>query len=115
MKCRQLSFYAQPAVVESAMATIANDVVPQFEALPHFIGYLVLQSHPSPGHLESDGRRELTVMSFWDDGLEESESTAQVFIGEVNRVAGTNPSRKSFDLLKGMWRGQDGDESASFP
>jgi len=38
MRCRQLSFYAQPAVVESAMATIANEVVPQYEALPHFIG-----------------------------------------------------------------------------
>ena len=109
MKCRQLSFYAGPEAVEHALATITDEVVPRFSALPHFLGYVVLRSDPPPGHHVSNERRELTVMSFWSDGLEGSESTAQEFISEVNRVAGTNPTRRSFDLLRATWRRQEGD------
>ena len=115
MKCRQLTFFAEPAAVESAMATITNEVIPKFIDIPHFLGYVVLQSDVSPGHSNSNARRELTVMSFWSDGLEGSDSTAKKFITEVNRVAGTNPVRKTFDLLKGMWRDSAGDELATFP
>jgi len=115
VKCRQLSFYAEPAAVDSALATIAGEVVPRYIATPHFLGYVVLRTHTPPGHVDADARREITVMSFWHDGLEGSESIAQEFIGEVNRVAGTNPSRKSFDLLKAMWRDSDGDELAQYP
>jgi hypothetical protein len=115
MKCRQLTFFAQPAAVESAMATITNEVIPRFSGIPHFLGYVVLQSDVSPGHRDSDVRRELTVMSFWSDGLEDSDATAKQFISEVNRVAGTNPVRKTFDLLMAMWRDEDGGELASVP
>ena len=44
MKCRQLTFYAEPAAVEIAMTTITDEVVPQFISLPHFLGYVVLQT-----------------------------------------------------------------------
>ena len=115
MKCRQLAFYAEPAAVESTMATITNEVIPRFSDIPHFLGYVVLQSDPTPGHRDSDVRRELTVMSFWSDGLADSDATAQQFISEVNRVAGTNPVRKTYDLLKAVWRDEDGGELASFP
>jgi hypothetical protein len=115
MKCRQLSFYAQPDAVESALATIAEEVIPRFVAIPHFLGYVVLESHTSPGHGASDERREVTVMSFWHAGLEGSEKTAKEFISEVNRVAGTNPVRKTYDLLKAMWRDGSGEELAEFP
>ena len=115
MKCRQLSFYATPEAVDSALATIAGEVIPRFISRPHFIGYVVLQAQTGPGHIESNTRREITVMSFWEDGLEGSESIVQEFIGEVNRVAGTNPTRKSFDLLKAMWRDSAGAELAQFP
>lgn len=114
MKCRQLSFYAEPAAVERAMAVIAEEVVPRYIGISHFLGYVVLETDPSPAHLDADTRRELTVMSFWEDGLEGSESAAKAFIGEVNRVARTNPARKSFTLLKAMWRDGDGDELARF-
>jgi hypothetical protein len=100
MKSRQLTFYAEPAAVESTMATITN---------------VVLQAEVSPAHQEANSRRELTVMSFWSDGLEGSEATSKEFIAEVHRVAGTNPVRKSFDLLKAMWRDIEGDEVAQFP
>jgi hypothetical protein len=115
MKSRQLTFYAEPAAVESTMATITNDVIPRFADLPHFLGYVVLQAEVSPAHQEANSRRELTVMSFWSDGLEGSEATSKEFIAEVHRVAGTNPVRKSFDLLKAMWRDIEGDEVAQFP
>jgi len=114
VKCRQLTFFAEPAAVESAMATITNEVIPQFSDIPHFLGYVVLQSDVSPGHRDTDVRRELTVMSFWSDGLEDSDATAKRFISEVNRVAGTNPVRKTFDLLRAVWRDDDGDELADF-
>ena len=54
-------------------------------------------------------------MSFWHTGLEGSESAANRFISEINRVAGTNPTRKRFDLLKAMWRDSNGEELAEFP
>ena len=114
MKCRQLTFFAEPEAVESAMATITDEVIPRFRDIPHFFGYVVLQSDVSPGHRASDVRRELTVMSFWGDGLEDSDATAKQFIREVNRVAGTNPVRRTFDLLKAVWRDDKGEELADF-
>lgn len=115
MKCRQLTFYAEPAAVELAMTAITDEVVPQFISLPHFLGYVVLQTESYAGHVGGDGRRQLTVMSFWHTGLEGSEATANKFIREINRVAGTNPTRKRFDLLKAMWRDSNGEELAEFP
>ena len=115
MKCRQLSFFAEPDAVESALATITDEVIPQFSGIPHFLGYVVLRSDVSPGHRDSDTRRELTVMSFWSDGLADSDPTAKQFISEVNRVAGTNPVRKTYDLLRAIWRDDHGGELASFP
>ena len=97
------------------MAIIADHVVPKYVGISHFLGYVVLETRPSPAHQESDPRRELTVLSFWQDGLEGSESVAREFIADVNRVARTNPVRKSFNLLKAMWRNGDGDELATFP
>ncbi len=115
MKCRQLTFYAMPEAVEIALVTISEDVVPRYIALPHFLGYVVLLSDTHAGQGDTDGRRQLTVMSFWHTGLEGSDAVAREFISEVNRVAGTNPSRKSFDLLKAMWRDSNGEELAEFP
>lgn len=115
MKCRQLTFYAKPDAVEFAMTTISEDVVPRFIALPHFLGYVVLMSDTYGDQMNADGRRQLTVMSFWHTGLEGSDAVAREFISEVNRVAGTNPSRKSFDLVKAMWRDSNGEELAEFP
>ncbi len=43
MKCRQLAFFAEPAAVERAMATITDEVIPRFRDIPHFLGYVVLQ------------------------------------------------------------------------
>ena len=115
MKCRQLSFYGEPAAVERALSVIAEEVIPKYIGISHFLGYVVLETELSPAHSDTDARRELTVLSFWEDGLEGSESAAQEFVGEVNRVARTNPVRKSFNLLRAMWRDAAGDELATFP
>ena len=115
MKCRQLSFYAEPAIAAQTMQTIADDIIPRYLEAPHFLGYVVLQSDPPPGHDRPGGRREITVMSFWEDGLEGSEPISKEFVGVVNRVAGTHPIRKSYDLLRAMWRNRAGDELTHFP
>jgi hypothetical protein len=115
MKCRQLSFYAEPEAAEHAKTVISEQVIPKYIGISHFIGFVVLETDPSPGHPDADTRRELTVLSFWEDGLEGSESAAQEFVSEVNRVARTNPVRKSFNLLQAMWRDGAGDELATFP
>ena len=115
MKCRQVSFHAERSATASVMATIADEVIPKFSAIPHFLGYVVLESETAPGHGALDERREMTVMSFWHTGLEGSEEVAQEFISEINRVAGTNPTRRSYNLMKAMWRGRDGDELMPLP
>ena len=114
MKCRQLIFHAKSDAVDSILATITDEVVPGFIEIPHFLGYVVMLAENYQGH-EVEDRRQVTVMSFWHTGLEGSDAAAGRFISEVNRVAGTNPSRQRFDLIKAMWRASDGQELAEFP
>jgi hypothetical protein len=115
MKCRQLSYYAEPDALRRSMTVIAEQVIPRYKGTPHFLGYVVLETEPLPGHADTDTRREVTVMSFWEDGLEGSEVAAREFISEVNRVARTNPVRKSFTLLRALWLDGASNELARFP
>lgn len=115
MKSREVTFYADPEVVAVSVDTIEQEILPSYVSLPHFLGYVVMQEEPYPGRPDPNGRRLVTVISFWADGLEPSESAARRFIDEINRVAGTNPTRKNFDLLKAMWCGSDGQQLAQFP
>ena len=115
MKCRQMIFHAKPDAVDSILATITDEVVPGFIEIPHFLGYVVMLAENYQGREAAGERRQVTVMSFWNTGLEGSSAVADRFISEVNRVAGTNPSRHRFDLIKAMWRGRDGQELAEFP
>jgi hypothetical protein len=48
-------------------------------------------------------------MSFWDDGLEGSESVSQEFRDEIRRVGATNPSRKAYDIVRVMVRDTQGE------
>lgn len=115
MKCRQVSFYAESSAIGRAMTVIAEDVVPRYSAVPHFLGYVILQEETTSAHSVDSERREVTVQSFWNADLAGSEATAQEFISEVFRVAGTNPSRRNYDLIRAKWRGGSGEELASFP
>jgi hypothetical protein len=92
VKCRQVSFYLEPDLVPAALASITDDVLPRFLALPHFRGYVAMQS-------EDRSRREIVVTSFWDDGLAESEEASLAFVEAVQHAAGTNPARRTFEVL----------------
>ena len=90
-----MSFFIDPEVLAASMERVTAEVVPRFLDLPHFRGYLVLES-------DHGSRRQVRVMSFWDDGLEGSEDASQAFIVAVYEVTGTNPSREVFDILGAM-------------
>jgi hypothetical protein len=102
VKSRQVSFFAEPDLLPGIMSAIANDVLPRFSQLPHFLGFVALQSESGP-------RREIVVMSFWDDELEGSESVSQDFRDEIQRIAGTYPARRAYEILRVMVRDAHGD------
>jgi hypothetical protein len=69
--------------------------------MPHFLGLTVIK-------IDVDGRSEVLITSFWDDGLTGSEKEASRFISEVADVTGIMPSRKSFDTLYAQVRDVSG-------
>ena len=92
MKSRQVSFYVERDDLTLVMATVVDEVVPRFEQLPHFLGLTVIKSDVA-------SRSEVVATSYWDDGLEGSETESQRFVDEIVRVTGSNPARKTFDIL----------------
>ena len=101
MKSRQVSFFVEPDLLPGIMSAVADDVLPRFGQLPHFLGFVALQS-------ESGARREIVAMSFWDDELEGSEAVSQDFRDEIQRIAGTNPTRRAYEILRVMVRDAHG-------
>jgi hypothetical protein len=91
MKCRELSFFIDPVLLDASMAKVAADVLPKFLGLPHFRGYVTLES-------DHGSHRQVRVMSFWDDGLDGSDEASQAFIEAVYDIVGTNPVRETFDV-----------------
>jgi hypothetical protein len=101
VKSRQVSFFVEPDLLPGIMSAIANDVLPRFGQLPHFLGFVALQS-------ESGYRREIVAMSFSDDELEGSESVSKDFRDEIRRIAGTNPTRRGYEILRVVVRDAHG-------
>jgi hypothetical protein len=101
VKSRQISFFVEQDLLSKVMGAIVNDVLPRFAQLPHFLDFVALQSENGP-------RKEIAAMSFWDDGLEGSESVSREFRSEIQRAVGTNPSRKAYDILRVVVRDTDG-------
>ena len=101
MKSRQVSFYVEREHLTLVMTTVVEEVVPRFEQLPHFLGLTVIKS-------DVVDRSEVVATSYWDDGLEGSETESQRFVDEIIRVTGSNPSRKSFDILYARVRDSTG-------
>ena len=108
MKCRELSFFIEPELLETSMAEVSAEVLPRFLDLPHFRGYAVLES-------DRGSRRQVRVMSFWDDGLEGSEEASQAFIDAVYNIIGSNPSREVFEILGAMLIDGDGVHRVELP
>lgn len=101
MRSRQLNFFVEEARLSEVMAAVTTDVVPRFRELPHFLGLTVLKA-------TSGNRTEILATSYWDDGLEDSESISREFVDEIYRVTGTNPSRKAYDIVFATVRCSDG-------
>jgi len=108
MKSRCVSFFVEEPLIPEVVRRIQEDVLPRFSQLPHFLGFVALQSELSP-------RPEIVAMSFWDDGLEDSEAISDSFRSEIQNVTGTAPARRAFDVLRVMVRDTNGDVCLDSP
>jgi hypothetical protein len=92
MKSRQVCFYVDRSGLWEMMDAVEERVIPNFEALPHFLGITVIKA-------DAGTRCEVVVTTYWDEGLEGSEEQSALFVEEIARETGRNPSRKAFDTL----------------
>ncbi len=95
MKCREVSFYIEPQLLEVLLDGVLVKVLPQFLQLPHFRGYVALET-------DHGSRRKVIVLSFWDNDLEESDAASLAFVEAVYEVTNTNPARETFNFLGAM-------------
>jgi len=92
VKARSVVFLAEADQIPDVERRIDNEVLPRFSAVPEFMGFVALQSEGS--------RPEIVAMSFWDDGLEESEAISESFRDEIERVTGSALARKEYNIIK---------------
>jgi hypothetical protein len=92
VKCRQLRFYVEQAELGAMMDAVRDRVIPRYEAVPHFLGLTVVKR-------DSGKRSEVTVASFWDEGLEGSEVACARSVKEIAETTGSNPIRTGYDTL----------------
>ena len=107
MMARLVSLFAEPDKIPDVKRRIDQEVLPRFLAIPHFLGFVALQSGGS--------RPELVALSLWDDGLEGSEAISEEFRDEIERVTGSAPARKEFHIVKMMVRGPNGKVFLNLP
>ena len=92
LKSRQVSFYVDRSSLSAMMDVVEERVIPRFAAIPHFLGITVIKA-------DAGTRCEVVVTTFWDGELEGSEEQSSLFVEEIVRETGRNPSRKAFDTL----------------
>jgi hypothetical protein len=92
LKSRQVCFYVDRIGLSAMMDAVEGRVIPSFAALPHFLGITVIKA-------DAGMRCEVIVTTYWDGELEESEVQSSLFVEEIVRETGRNPSRKAFDTL----------------
>ena len=102
MKSRRVTFFTEREEIRAVMSAIEGNVLPRYLAMPHFLGFVALQSEQGP-------RLEIVIISMWDDGLEDSEALYDVFREEIQRVTGMLPARQTFDILRVIVRDTNGD------
>ena len=95
-------------MIVEVVRSVQEEVLPRFSQLPHFLGFVALESEVGP-------RPEIVAMSFWDDGLEDSEAFSEDFRNEIERVTGLTPARRAFDILRVMVRDTDGNVCLDVP
>jgi len=96
-----VSFFVDEHLIPEVVRRVQDDVLPRFSQLPHFLGFVALQSELSP-------RPEIVAISFWDEGLDDSEAVSEEFRNEIEVVTGTTPARRAFDVLRVMVRDTNG-------
>jgi hypothetical protein len=101
VKCRQTSFYVAQDDLRTIVAAIADEVVPEFRTVPHFLGLTLVKA-------DHGDRAEVIVTSFWDDGLDGSDDVSRRFVRRVHEITGSNPARRGFDVLYAEMRSADG-------
>jgi hypothetical protein len=90
-------FVAGDEKIRDVKRRIDDEVLPRFSKIPHFLGFVALQSEGS--------RPEVVALSFWDDGLEGSEAISEEFRDEIERVTGAALARKEFTIVRMLMRG----------
>ncbi len=103
-----MSFFVEQDQIPLVVQAVQEEVLPRFTQLPHFLGFVALQSEVGP-------RPEVVTMSFWEDGLEDSEAIAEEFRDEIVRVTGKTAARKAFDILRVMVRNTAGEVCVDSP
>lgn len=101
MQCRQVTFYVDTAKLAPMMEAIRDRVIPDYEALPHFLGLTAIK-------YDGMTQSEVIVTSFWDDGVAGSDVAAARFVDEIVALTGRNPIRKTFDTLFAQVRTSSG-------
>jgi len=108
VKSRVVSFFTDAALIPDIVRSLDDEVLPRFQALPHFVGFVALRSETGP-------RPEVVGISLWETGLEGSEAVSEEFRSEVHRVTGTKPSRRGYDTLRVMVYDGDGRVCVDLP
>ena len=101
MKYRQANFYVEQDRLPDILRAVLDELIPSYRDLPHFMGVTLIKA-------DHGERAEVIATSFWDDGLEGSDEAPNRFVDAVDRITGSNPSRRRFDTLYVGFRAGDG-------
>jgi heme-degrading monooxygenase HmoA len=85
-----VSFFAHTKELTEIQRRVREDALPRFAQVPGFRGLAVV-------HSDGD-RSEILVMSLWEEELEDSENISEAIREEIERISGTAPARKVYDV-----------------
>ena len=101
MKCHQASFFIDPDVLDASMANVAAELLPRFLELPHFRGYVALESDDGNHHL-------VRVLTFWVGDPTGSRAAAHAFFEAVYDIVGCNPAVETFAIRSAVVLAEEG-------
>jgi hypothetical protein len=93
LKVRTVSFYIEPSVLSEVLSVIDGELLPQYEAMAHFRGLLVLQSLVGTRH-------EILGISLWEGSFEESEGLVNELVNRLYQMQGTAATTKTYQLVR---------------
>jgi hypothetical protein len=90
------------------MAIVAAELLPRFLELPHFRGYVALESDDGNHHL-------VRVLTFWEGDPTGSRAAAHAFFEATYDVVGSNPTVETFDIRSAMLLDEEGVAQVEIP